>query len=37
MTVYSYHFTWCLYAIAWAINQYDKAKSGEVRKTKINE
>lgn len=28
MTVYSYHFTWCLYAIAWAINQYDKAKGG---------
>lgn len=37
MTTYSYHFTWCLYAIAWAINQYDKEKSGEVRKTKINE
>jgi len=24
--VYSYHFIWCCYAIAWAIQQYDKSK-----------
>lgn len=23
MTVYSYHFVWCCYAIAWAIQQWD--------------
>ena len=23
---YSFHFYWCLYAIAWAINQYENAK-----------
>ncbi len=26
MTVYSYHFIWCLHAIAWAIQQYDAVK-----------
>lgn len=26
MTVYSYHFIWCCYAIAWGIQQYDAAK-----------
>lgn len=26
MKVYSYHFIWCCYAIAWAIQQYDAAK-----------
>ncbi len=25
MTVYSYHFTWCCYAIAWAIQKWDAA------------
>lgn len=24
---YTFHFIWCLYAIVWAIQQYDKAKS----------
>lgn len=26
MTVYSYHFVWCCYAIAWGIGEYDKWK-----------
>lgn len=26
MTVYSYHFAWCCYAIAWGIGEYDKRK-----------
>jgi hypothetical protein len=26
MTVYSYHFVWCCYAIAWGIQQYDAKK-----------
>lgn len=25
--VYTYHFIWCLWAIAWGIRQYDEAKS----------
>lgn len=25
---YTYNFLWCLYAIVWGIQQYDKAKSG---------
>lgn len=24
---YTYHFLWCLYAIAWGIRQYDQAKA----------
>ena len=31
-----YHYIWCCRFIVWATNQYDKEKSGEVRKTKIN-
>lgn len=27
MTVYSYHFTWCCYAIAWAIQRWDAANA----------
>lgn len=27
MKVYSYHFIWCCYAIAWAIQQYDAKKT----------
>lgn len=23
---YGYHFIWCLYAIAWSIQQYDASK-----------
>jgi hypothetical protein len=26
---YEYHFLWCLYAIVWAIQQYDKEKENE--------
>jgi len=26
-TDYTFHFTWCCYAIAWAIGQYDAAKA----------
>ena len=28
--VYAYHFTWCCYAIVWAIQQYDAHKCKEV-------
>lgn len=27
--VYTYHFIWCLWAIAWGIRQYDEAKSSQ--------
>lgn len=30
MKVYSYHFIWCLYAIAWAIRRYDAVKAESV-------
>ena len=30
MKIYSYHFIWCCYAIAWAIQQYDAKKRAEV-------
>lgn len=26
LTDYSFHFYWCLYAIAWAVKQYDQSK-----------
>lgn len=29
-TEWNFHFIWCLYAIAWGIQQYDKAKDGQV-------
>lgn len=38
-TVYSYHFTWCCYAIAWAIERYDAANraDGALRAGKVGE
>jgi hypothetical protein len=30
MKTYSYHFVWCCYAIAWAIQRYDAAKAEAV-------
>ena len=29
--VWSYHYLWCCYAIVWAIQQYDAAKSSTMR------
>jgi len=31
LTEFSYHFLWCLHAIVWGINQYDKEKLSDGR------